>query len=70
MPPRIASIEGAIERLRALAYQGALRRYGTVAPITRERLEHELRIIQLKGFAESQKMRFLLWNQRATAPAA
>jgi len=52
VPPRIASIEGAIERVRALAYQGALRRYGTVAPITRERLEHELRIIQLKGFAD------------------
>jgi DNA polymerase III alpha subunit len=42
----------AFEQLRALAYAGAERRYGTVAPVTRDRLEHELAIIGMKGFAD------------------
>jgi len=42
----------AFEQLRALAYAGAGRRYGTVAPVTRDRLEHELAIIGMKGFAD------------------
>ncbi len=51
-PPRIATPEEAMSRLRALAFAGATRRYGMIAPVTRERLEHELRIIGLKGFAD------------------
>ncbi|HEX9893119.1 MAG TPA: DNA polymerase III subunit alpha, partial [Gemmatimonadales bacterium] len=50
--PRLSDTDDAIERLRALAYQGAARRYGTVAPITRDRLEHELGIIAGKRFAD------------------
>jgi DNA-directed DNA polymerase III PolC len=50
--PRFACPEDAMARLRALAYAGAERRYGTVAPVTRDRLEHELAIIAQKGFAD------------------
>ena len=50
--PRFACPDDALARLRAMAYAGAERRYGTVAPITRERLEHELAIIAQKGFAD------------------
>ena len=50
--PRFADSDDALERLRALAYAGAERRYGRVAPITRDRLEHELAIIAQKGFAD------------------
>jgi error-prone DNA polymerase len=50
--PRLADTADAFERLRALAYEGAARRYGTVAPVTRDRLEHELAIIGMKGFAD------------------
>ncbi len=50
--PRLAAEGDALARLRALAYEGAARRYGTVAAITRDRLEHELAIIGLKGFAD------------------
>jgi len=42
----------ALPRLRALAYAGAERRYGTIAPVTRDRLEHELAIIAQKHFAD------------------
>jgi error-prone DNA polymerase len=52
VPPRYAEAGDAQAELRALAYEGAARRYGTIAPITRERLEHELRIIGMKGFAD------------------
>jgi len=52
VPPRLADIGNALERLRALTYDGATRRYGTIAPITRDRIEHELRIIGAKGFAD------------------
>jgi error-prone DNA polymerase len=52
VPPRFAEESDARARLRALAYEGALRRYGTIAPITRDRLEHELAIIGMKGFAD------------------
>ena len=52
VPPRFAEAGDALAELRALAYAGALRRYGTIAPITRDRLEHELAIIALKGFAD------------------
>src|ERR1051326_5793409 len=52
IPPRYAEAADAQAELRALAYDGAARRYGTIAPITRERLEHELRIIGMKGFAD------------------
>jgi error-prone DNA polymerase len=50
--PRFADVTDAFQQLRALAYQGAEQRYGTIAPVTRERLEHELRIIGIKGFAD------------------
>ena len=50
--PRFADANDATQELRALAYAGAERRYGTIAPVTRDRLEHELRIIGLKGFAD------------------
>jgi len=52
VPPRYVEATDAFEQLRAFAYQGAERRYGTVAPITRDRLEHELAIIGMKGFAD------------------
>ncbi len=50
--PRVADHDGALALLRSLAYQGAERRYGTIAPITRDRLEHELAIIAVKNFAD------------------
>jgi error-prone DNA polymerase len=50
--PRLAEPDESFRRLRAFAYAGAERRYGTVAPVTRHRLEHELRIIGQKGFAD------------------
>ena len=50
--PRLAAPDESFQRLRALAYAGAERRYGTVAPVTSERLEHELGIIGQKGFAD------------------
>ncbi|HET9515448.1 MAG TPA: DNA polymerase III subunit alpha [Gemmatimonadales bacterium] len=50
--PRLSDTGDALERLRALAYAGAERRYGRIAPVTRDRLEHELRIIAGKAFAD------------------
>jgi DNA polymerase III alpha subunit len=50
--PRFADVTDAFQQLRALAYQGAEQRYGTIAPVTRERLERELAIIGAKGFAD------------------
>ena len=50
--PRFADATDAFQQLRALAYQGAEQRYGTIAPVTRERLERELAIIGAKGFAD------------------
>ena len=50
--PRFACPDDAFERLRALAYAGAEQRYGLVAPVTRDRLEHELAIIAEKRFAD------------------
>ncbi len=50
--PRFAEADDALLRLRTLAYEGAQRRYGTIAPITRNRLEHELAIIGQKAFAD------------------
>jgi DNA polymerase III alpha subunit len=50
--PRLTDVDDALQQLRTLAYAGAERRYGTIAPVTRDRLEHELRIIGLKGFAD------------------
>jgi error-prone DNA polymerase len=50
--PRFADAADALQALRAHAYAGAERRYGTVAPVTRARLEHELAIIGAKGFAD------------------
>jgi error-prone DNA polymerase len=50
--PRLAEPDESFRRLRVFAYTGAERRYGTVAPVTRDRLEHELRIIGQKGFAD------------------
>ncbi len=52
VPPRYAEATDALEQLRVMAYEGASRRYGTIAPITRDRLEHELHIIGMKGFAD------------------
>jgi error-prone DNA polymerase len=50
--PRFAAADDAFQQLRTLAYEGAERRYGTVAPVTHDRLEHELAIIGMKGFAD------------------
>ncbi len=50
--PRFADVSDAFQQLRVFAYEGAERRYGTVAPVTRDRLEHELAIIGMKGFAD------------------
>jgi DNA-directed DNA polymerase III PolC len=50
--PRLAEPDESFRRLRAFAYAGAERRYGTIAPVTRERLERELGIIGQKGFAD------------------
>jgi error-prone DNA polymerase len=50
--PRFADADDALQELRAHAYAGAERRYGTIAPVTRDRLEHELGIIGMKGFAD------------------
>jgi len=50
--PRMADTDDSLARLRALAWEGAERRYGTIAPITRDRLEHELAIIAIKNFAD------------------
>jgi error-prone DNA polymerase len=50
--PRFADTDDAFQQLRVLAYEGAERRYGTIAPVTRDRLERELGIIGLKGFAD------------------
>ncbi len=52
VPPRMTDRTDAFEQLRALAYAGAERRYGIVAPVTRDRLEHELAIIGMKGFSD------------------
>ncbi|HET9276071.1 MAG TPA: DNA polymerase III subunit alpha, partial [Gemmatimonadales bacterium] len=52
VPPRLTELDDAWLRLRAMAYEGAERRYGTIAPVTRDRLEHELAIIAQKGFAD------------------
>nr|MBA3895035.1 DNA polymerase III subunit alpha [Gemmatimonadales bacterium] len=52
LAPRLAEPDESFRRLRAYAYAGAERRYGTVAPVTRDRLEHELGIIGQKGFAD------------------
>ena len=51
--PRLADTADSLARLRAYAYEGAARRYGgVIAPITRDRLEHELAIIAQKCFAD------------------
>src|SRR5262245_7760783 len=44
----------ALAKLRALTEEGAQRRYGneTLSPVVRQRIEHELAIIDLKGFAD------------------
>ena len=52
VPPRLAAAEDAFAQLRAAAYEGAARKYGTVAPMVRDRLEHELAIIAAKQFAD------------------
>ena len=52
IPPRLAELDDAMGQLRSLAYDGATRRYGTIAPVTRDRLEHELSVIAMKGFAD------------------
>src|SRR5262249_46265535 len=49
--PRIAEGD-ARAQLKALAYDGARRKSGTIARITEERLEHELGIIAAKNFAD------------------
>ncbi|MES2123491.1 MAG: DNA polymerase III subunit alpha [Gemmatimonadota bacterium] len=50
--PRASDTDDALAQLRAQAYEGAVRRYGVVAPVTRDRIEHELGIIGMKGFAD------------------
>jgi len=52
----LPSIHGqeALAKLRDLSEMGARRRYGgtTLSPVVRQRIEHELAIIALKGFAD------------------
>ncbi len=48
IPPEYPTMEA---YLRALAYEGARQRYGTLTPEIEARLEHELRIIEQMGFA-------------------
>jgi DNA polymerase III alpha subunit len=50
--PRFAEADDAFQRLRTLAYEEAERRYGTIAPVTQDRLEHELAIIGQMKFAD------------------
>ena len=52
VPPRTQDVSESFQKLRALAYEGARRRYGTIAPFVRDRLEHELAIIGMKEFAD------------------
>ena len=52
VPPRTQDVSASFAQLRTLAYEGARRRYGTVAPFVRDRLEHELAIIGMKEFAD------------------
>jgi error-prone DNA polymerase len=64
--PRFACPDNALDHLRLLAYRGAERRYGTIAPVTRARLEHELAVIGQKGFADY----FLVVHDIVHAPTA
>jgi error-prone DNA polymerase len=48
---RRLSNDEAFALLREKSYEGARRRYGTISPETRRRLEHELALISRKGFA-------------------
>ncbi len=41
-----------VEYLRELCENGLIKRYGTVTPVIRERVEHELSIINRQGFAQ------------------
>jgi len=41
----------AIQELRRRSYQGALQRYGELTPAVEQRLEHELGVIEAKGYA-------------------
>ena len=52
VPEPLEALIGQLQQLRVAAYRGAARRYGTIAPVTRDRLEHELAIIGMKGFAD------------------
>ena len=52
VPPRTQDVSESFQKLRALAYDGARHRYGTVAPFVRDRIGHELGIIGLKEFAD------------------
>ncbi|MEO7333496.1 MAG: PHP domain-containing protein, partial [Gemmatimonadales bacterium] len=52
VPPRTQDVAESFQKLHALAYDGAQRRYGTVAPFVRDRIEHELAIIGMKEFAD------------------
>jgi DNA polymerase-3 subunit alpha len=47
-PPGGMALE---EYLRALVYEGAVQRYGSVTPEIRERIDHELGVIVAMGFA-------------------
>jgi len=52
--PRYATREegGAASLLRSAVYEGAVRRYGEVGDAVRARIEHELDIIEGKGFSD------------------
>ncbi|HEX7919269.1 MAG TPA: hypothetical protein VF454_07710, partial [Gemmatimonadales bacterium] len=52
VPPRTQDVSESFLKLRTLAYEGAQRRYGTIAPFVRDRIEHELGIIGMKEFAD------------------
>ncbi|HVX88528.1 MAG TPA: PHP domain-containing protein, partial [Gemmatimonadales bacterium] len=52
VPPRTRDVSESFQQLHALAYEGAQRRYGTIAPFVRDRIEHELAIIGMKEFAD------------------
>ena len=52
VPPRLADTAGAFDQLRSLTLEGARRRYGSITPELRDRIDLELGVIARKGFAD------------------
>ncbi|HBR51758.1 MAG TPA: DNA polymerase III subunit alpha [Nitrospira sp.] len=49
---RQLSSDAAFETLHRKTYEGAIWRYGTLSPIVRQRVEKELAVIRVKGYAD------------------